>query len=184
MILDNFQKPEKILSYSEALIITKKEYEILKNIAKKEKKRIENEKCMGEKDSKINMLIIENNISMRNYDDLSLLKKEIMLANAILPDDVKVIDTLTENGFTLEHIKSIIKFRGILKNQLIYKNGISEDLKENINIYKNVVTILLNAFKEKFNVSNSTIILNRICELLVTSPELFETLNNSKKYSR
>ena len=40
MILDNYQKPERVLSYSEALLITKKEYEILKNIAKKEKKRI------------------------------------------------------------------------------------------------------------------------------------------------
>ena len=43
MNLDNYQRPEKILSYNEALIITKKEYEILKNIAKKEKKRIEKE---------------------------------------------------------------------------------------------------------------------------------------------
>ena len=184
MILDNYQKPEKILSYNEARIITKKEYQILKNIAKKEKKRIEQEICMGEKDSAINKLIIENNINMRNYDDLSILKKEVMLANAILPDDSQVIDTLTENGFTLEHIKSIIKFRGILKNQVMYKTAIQEDLKESIKIYKKVVTILLNAFKEKFNVSNSTIILNRICELLVTSPELFETFNNSKKYSR
>ena len=181
MILDNYQKPEKVLSYTEALVITKKEYEILKNIAKKEKKRIENEKCMGEKDSEINMLIIENNITMRNYDNLSPLKKEIMLANAILPEDSKVIDTLTENGFTLEHIKSIIKFRGILKNQLVYKNGIPEDLKESIEIYKKVVTILLNTFKEKFNVNNSTIILNRICELLVTSEEIFENLNDQRK---
>jgi len=184
MNIENYQKPEKILSYLEAAIITKKEYEILKSMAKKEKKRIEQEKCMGEKESEINMFIIERNISMRNYDDLSILKKEVMLANAILPDDTQVIDTLTENGFTLEHIKIIIRFRGILKNQLLNKTGIQEDLKESIKIYKKVVAKLLNAFREKFNVTNSNIILNRVCELLVTSPELFETLNNSKKLTR
>ena len=179
MNLDNYQNPERILSYIEALIITKKENEILKNIAKKEKKRIEQEICMSE-DPETNMLIIEKQINMRNYDDLSPLKKEVMLANALLPDDTKVIDTLTENGFTIEHIKTIIKFRGILKNQAMYKTAIEKDLKENINIYKKVVSILLNTFKEKFNINNSTIILNRICELLVTKPELFETLNNKK----
>ena len=181
MNLDNYQNPERILSYNEALIITKKEYEILKNIAKKEKKRIEKEICMGEDNSSINMLIIERQINMHNYDDLSPLKKEVMLSNALLPDDTKVIDTLTENGFTIEHIKTIIKFRGILKNQAMYKTAIEEDLKENINTYKKVVSILLNAFREKFNINNSTIILNRICELLVTKPELFETLNNKKR---
>ena len=46
--------------------------------------------------------------------------------------------------------------------------------------YKKVVTILLNIFKEKFNISNSTIILNRICELLVTNEELFNTLEKPK----
>lgn len=180
MILDNYQKPERILSYQEALIITKKEYQILKNIAKKERKRIELEICMAEKDSAINKLIIESNINMRNYDDLSPLKKEVMLANAILPEDDKVIDTLTEYGFTLEHIKTIIKFRGILKNQVMSKTVIEDDLKESIKIYKKVVTILMNAFREKFNVNNSMVVLNRICELLVTSPELFDTLNNQR----
>ena len=181
MILDNYQNPERILSYTEALIITKKEYQILKNIAKQEKKRVELEICMGEKESLMNNLIIENNIKMSNYNDLSPLKKEVMLANAILPDDHKLIDILTENGFTLEHVKSIIKFRGILKNILINDSIIQDDLKENIEIYKRVTGILIKAFKEELNVNNSTIILNRICELLVTSPELFETLNDKKK---
>lgn len=184
MKIDNYKEPEKILSYNEARIITKKEYAILKNIAKKEKQRIEQEICMGPANSTINQLIIENNINMKDYSELSTLKKEVMLANAILPDDTKVIDTLTENGFTLEHIKNIIKFRGILKNQVMYSITIDEELKDQIIIYKKVVTILINIFKDKFNVSNSTIILNRICELLVTSPELFETLAHPKRLKR
>ena len=181
MILDNYQNPERILSYTEALIITKKEYQILKSLAKYEKKRIELEICMSEKESLMNNLIIENNIKMSSYDDLSPLKKEVMLANAILPDDHKVIDTLTEKGFTLEHIKTIMKFRGILKNILLNESIIQDDLKVNIEIYKRVTSILIKAFKEKLNVNNSSIILNRICELLVTNPELFETLNDKKK---
>ena len=66
-----------------------------------------------------------------------------MLANAILPDDHKVIDTLTEKGFTLEHIRTIMKFRGILKNILLNKSIIQGDLKEKIEIYKKVTGILI-----------------------------------------
>ena len=62
----------------------------------------------------------------------------------------------------------------------MYKTSIKEDLKEELKIYKKVVSILLNVFKEKFNINNSTVILNRICELLVTNPELFNTLEKTK----
>ena len=184
MMIDNYLEPERIISYNEGRIITKKEYEILKKRAKKEKERIENEVCLGEYGSYINQKIIEHNIIKTEYSDLSIIQKEVMLSNAILPDDTKIIDVLTQNGFTIEHIKTIIHFRGILKNLVMYKSNITNELKEQINTYKKVVTILINIFKENFQTNNSTIILNRICQLLVTSPELFETRSNIKKLTK
>lgn len=53
---------------------------------------------------------------------------------------------------------------------------INKKLKQ-IAIYKRVMDKLIDVFYKNFNFKDSTIILNRITELLVTSPNLFDEKN-------
>ena len=167
--------PYKIVSYNEGKMFTDKEYNILKNIAKNEKDRIKNDYGLVE-DSQLTQRIVEYVIISTKYDDLSLLKKEILLANALLPDDIKIIDLLSKEGFTIEHIKTIIRFRDILKNLLIHKKELTNELKEQLKIYKAVVDKIIDVFNTNFYTNNSTIILNKLCELLVTKPHMFNEM--------
>lgn len=181
IMIDDYIEAGKILSYPEALIRTKKEYAYLKQYSQIEREKIEKEIDLQIGSNFFNKDIIENRIDFSKYPNTSKLNKEIILANIILPDDVKIIDILTEAGFTLEHLKTIVRFRSILKNLLINNSIITDELKEQIAIYKRVTTKLINVFKEHFNFNESTIILNRITEMLITCPNLFETKINTNK---
>lgn len=178
-MIDNYLEPTRIISYNEGRILTKKEYTLLKRKAKIEREKIINNHKLNE-DSPTTKKIIEYIINNTEYKDISPIKKEIILANAVLPDDIKIIEILTVNGFTLEHIKTIIRFRGILKNLVLTQSKLTEELKEQINIYKKVITKLIEVFSINFYTNNSTIILNRLCELLITNPQLFESMSKSK----
>jgi len=176
---NKYTNPNRILTYNESKMYTNKEYNIIKKQAKLERDKILQQYRLNE-DEYPTIKIIEHIINNHEYQDLSPLKKEIMLSNIILPDDTKIINILTENGFTIEHIKIIIKFRGILKNLLLNKSNLSKELLEEIKIYKNVVSKLIEIFYINFHINNSTIILNRLSELLVTKPHLLDSLPKSK----
>ena len=171
--------PHMIISYNEGKMITNKEYNILKRLAKNERDRILNDYELVE-DSHLTQKVIEHIIRNTAYEDMSLSKREAMLANALLPDDIQIIDILTKEGFTIDHIKTIIRFRDILKNLLIHKQESTNELKEQIKIYKAVVDRLIDIFNTNFYTADSTIILNRLCELLVTKPHMFSELTIMK----
>jgi len=179
---NKYTNPNRILTYNESKMYTNKEYNIIKKQAKLERDKILQQYRLNE-DEYPTIKIIEHIINNHEYQDLSPLKKEIMLSNIILPDDTKIINILTENGFTIEHIKIIIKFRGILKNLLLNKSNLSKELLEEIKIYKNVVSKLIEIFYINFHINNSTIILNRLSELLVTKPHLLDSLPKSSPIS-
>lgn len=174
-MIDNYINPERILTYYEALTISKKEYIFLKQLAQIERENIqkENNNKLNNKEIAIKLMALRFNTPI--YPNLSSLKKEIILANAILPDDYKIINTLNEYGFNIYHLKTIIRFRGIIKNLIINNSLLTKELKENIKIYKRVTTKLIDIFNKEFNCNNSTIILNRISEILITYPDLLET---------
>ena len=179
IMIEDYIEAGRILSYPEALMHSKKEYTYLKQYSQIEKEKIEKEIDLQIGSKFFNKNIIESKINFSKYPNMSKLNKEVMLANIILPDDIKIIDILTENGFTLEHLKTIIRFRSILKNLLLNNSIITNELKEQIAIYKRVTTKLINIFNEQFNFNDSTIILNRITEMLITCPNLFETKANT-----
>lgn len=153
MIIKREFEPETIISYNEAHCITNVEYLYLKETAIKKNH-------------------LPSNLTLSN------IQKEVIQTNMIY-DDEKFISILNENQFTIKHLKSIIRFRDILKNLIIDNSIITPDLKEKITIYKTVVSKLLDIVNKEFNINDSTIILNKICILLVQYPELF--LNNNKK---
>ena len=171
--------PYIVVSYNEGKMFTDKEYNILKSIARNERERIKSDYEMFE-DSQLTQKVIEYIIRNTKYDDLSLLKKEIVLANALLPDDIMIIDLLSKEGFTIEHIKTIIRFRDLLKNLLINKKELTNELREQLKIYKPVVDKVIDIFNTNFYTNNSTVILNKLCELLVTKPHMFNEMTISK----
>lgn len=61
---------------------------------------------------------------------------------------------------------------------------INKKLKEQIAIYKRVMDKLIDVFYKNFNFKDSTIILKRITELLVTSPNLFDEKIDDNKLTK
>ena len=183
LIIDDYTNPSNILSQTDALMISKKEYQFLKLLAIKERESIiKNNPQIN--NFRLNQLLTEilNNESI--YPQLSISKKQIILSNAILPDDTLIADKLSEYGFTIYHLKTIIRFRSIIKNHLTNESFLTKELKNNIIIYKKVIKKLINIFNKEFNCNNSTIILNRISEMLITSKDLFQTNNKINKLTK
>ena len=61
---------------------------------------------------------------------------------------------------------------------------INKKLKEQIAIYKRVMDKLIDVFYKNSNFKDSTIILKRITELLVTSPNLFDEKIDDNKLTK
>jgi len=180
MLLHEYTEPYKILSYYEALTIPEKEYTYLKKLAISEKINL----TLNNKIN-LNYNLIFNKISTSiKTKDLPIIKKEIIIANIMIPDDETITKILTDNNFTLDHLKLIIRFRSILKNYILNNKKLDAELKENIHIYKNIISIILNIFKKELNINNSTIILNRITELIIIKPYLFEEKQDNKKLTK
>lgn len=172
--------PNRIITYNEGNCITKVEYNLLQNIANEERNRILKEYNLDNFDLEHKNRFIYDMISNNDYNDLSNIQKEIVLSNSIINDDVKLIDILTLNGFTLEHIKTIIRFRDKLKNLMLYNPILTKELKEDINTYKVIVSKLIDIVNQEFKTNNSTVILNKICILLTLYPELFSSISKHK----
>ena len=172
--------PNRIISYNEAKMFTNKEYNLLKQQASNERKRIKKSYNLIE-ESNISQKIIEYIIKSSHIPELSILKKEILLANTLLPDDIKIVDILTKEGFTIEHIKTIIRFRDILKNLIIHKQQLNKELKEQLEIYKPITNKLIDIFNTNFYINDSTIILNKLSELIANKPQLFDEITKSNQ---
>lgn len=177
----NTSNSERILTYIDALTITKKEYNYFKQLSIIEKERIEKKLKMSFEEHPVDKKYLEEIILGTEYKNISSMNKEIMLANAILPDDQKIATLLNEEGFTLEYLKIIIRFRSLLKNILTNNLPIDKETRQKLDAYKVIVEKLVDLFNKHFNVNNQTIILNRICEMLVTCPELFVPKSKTKK---
>lgn len=172
--------PSKIISYNEGLCITKSEYTLLKDIAIQEKSKILKEYNLTKANLDHQNKFIQHIISITEYNNLSNRQKEVMLINSQVKDDNQLIELLNNNGFTLEHIKTIIRFRDKIKNLMLYNPTLTKKLKEELEIYKKVVSQLIEIINKEFHINNSTIILNKICLLIVLYPELFESNNKHK----
>lgn len=173
--------PNKIISFNEGNCLTKVEYNLLIKISVEERNKILKEYNLNNLDLSNKNRFIQEIISNNKYPNLSNIQKEAMIASTIIQDDIKLINLLTDNGFTLEHIKTIIRFRDKIKNLILYKPILTNDLKEEISIYKNIVSKLINIVNKEFYTNNSSIILNKICVLISLYPELFKSTSKHKK---
>lgn len=188
-ILEEFFEPTKILTYIDTLSITAKECNELKIYGYRERKRVIDECKMLAynkrlpKDIHPRQYIIQKLMAKRNYsskyNSKTTLRKEIIYAYALLPNDVAIAELLNNNNYTLEHLKRIIEVRK--KILFLMKSGATFDevLIKDIAIYKKIIQNLISLFEKEFNFNNSTIILNRICIMLVTCPSYFESKSHT-----
>lgn len=167
---------QNALTKTEASLITEKEYNKLKKISMLVTKYVENILMSDIATCNITKKIAEITIRKIQNESITEIHKTIMIANALLPDDIKVADLLNKNGFTYNHINLIIKFRALLKRNAIYHTELDKEEKTKYNEYKITVNKIVELFTREFGVSDKTIILNRICEILVTHPDYFEKL--------
>ena len=172
--VDYYPFANRILTYLDAMTITEKEYQILKSISNKIKNETEN--MFYEDINQYNIIIhyIEKRIRKSKLINNSILSKEIIISNILLPNDIEIIDFLNKSGYTYEHLKNIIKFRTLIKNILLNDLEFNEEQKKQYEEYKKEIKNIITIFKEKYNISDSKIILNRICELLVRKTNCFE----------
>jgi len=191
-ILEEYFETERILTYADACTITEIERRELRKIAKLERKMLllEYNQLTGFNTSTnkhvanyyITKRLLTKRMYSTKYDDKSILRKEIIYANAILPNDEEIAELLTSNKYTYKHLLEVMRVRKYFLDIIKYKNiNISiEELNEQTKIYKNYVIGIIDLFNRKFGVNNPTIILNRICELLATRESIFKEITNTK----
>jgi len=191
-ILEEYFETERILTYADACTITEIERRELRKIAKLERKMLllEYNQLTGFNTSTnkhvanyyITKRLLTKRMYSTKYDDKSILRKEIIYANAILPNDEEIAELLTSNKYTYKHLLEVMRVRKYFLDIIKYKNiNISiEELNKKTKIYKNYVIGIIDLFNRKFGVNNPTIILNRICELLATRESIFKEITNTK----
>lgn len=182
--IDYYPFIDRVLTYLDARIITEKEYQILKKISNTIKK--ETEETFNYSINQYNAIIyyVEKSIRESKTINKSILSKEIIISNILLPNDIEIIDLLNKSGYTYDSLKNIIKFRSIIKNIISSNNEFNKENKQKYKEYKEEVKNIITIFKEKYNITDQTIILNRICELLVRMPNSFENkleINTKKR---
>ena len=179
-IIDYYPNLERAITYFETLTLSKSEDIVIKKLSKFIKEYIEEKLQVEINFNNINIYYLEDILSKTQYNNLSNLKKEIIIANILLPNDIEIAELLNQNGYTFEDLKSIIRFRTLLKNKILNDKPLNQEEIEKFIKYKEDITNLLSLFKNKFNIDKTTIILNRICEMLVTHPNIFESKTNFK----
>ena len=173
---------KRTITFVEALNITKKEYSILQEIATIERETLEQEYNQKIEENFLIRKLLELKLKKQSYKNLSSIKKEIILAYAILPNDDKIIELLINNNFSLEELKQIIRIRAILKNLISNNIKIETNIdSETILLYKSYIKKLTNIFQLNFGINDPTIILNRITELLTNKKELFNSIKRKKR---
>lgn len=178
-IIDTYPNVERAITYNEASSIFKKEYEILKSISYYIKEKIRKENECNINDYGVIKYYLEQ--AIRNAECPHIKennKKEIIIGNVLLSDDLKIAELLTKNGITIEHLKVIIRFRALLKKVILNSVPIDEELERQFKLYKIGVAKIIKIFKLELNFDDQTVILNRITELLITSPNYFESKNS------
>lgn len=182
-IIDNYPNAERTVASIEASMITPREYYRLKEISKAIRNHIENQLQTNTSTDGFTRYYIELAIRSSQHKNLSNTEIEIVIANAILPDDISIAELLSKHHFTIDHLKTIIRFRSLLKNIILNGKAFDDELKRQFEIYKKFVAKIIEIFKSEFGIDDQTVILNRICEMLVTCPAFFEerTSTNPRK---
>lgn len=190
-ILKEFSEPERILTLIETYSITAKECEELKIHGYRERKRVINEyrelvtRQRIPKEIKPITYITKRLLYLKKnstrFNSKSTLRKEIIYANALLPDNVAIAELLNNNNFTYDHLKKIIEVRSkilfLIKSQ---NNKIDDTTTKDIAIYQKIIAKLIKLFEQKFGINDPTIILNKICVMLVTCPTYFDTKQHTR----
>ena len=177
-IIDTFPIAERTITSIEASLISNVEYEELKNISKRIINYINKTYTNGFKSYNFIKLYLESIIinSERTYT-IPRVYKEIIIGNIMLPNDIEIVELLTKNGYTIEHLKTIIRFRSLLKNIILNSVPFDQELERQFEIYKKHVDKIIELFKSALNIQEQTIILNRITEIVQTNPNYFESKN-------
>ena len=174
-IIDTYPNVERAITSIEASLISKREYEELKNISNYIRNNINKKTPQNIKNYKFIKNYLAQTITTRNFSNTA---KEIIIGNILLPDDIKIAELLTKNGFTIEHLNIIIRFRALLKNIILNSTPINEELERQFKIYKTAINKIIEIFKLELNFDDQTTILNRITEILITNPNYFESKNS------
>lgn len=185
VLKDDYLEAKNTITLSEFTMIPSSEYSKLVKLSKKIKKELEEELNCSINESRLTSLYVKNRIrDSKNIEARNNIQKEILLGNIFLPDDIKIADLLCKNRYTIGHLKTIIRFRSMLKNIILNSTSMDDKLKEQFVAYKKIVSELVMLFKVEFGIDDQTIILNRICDLLVRHPNYFDTKENSNNKVR
>lgn len=168
---------DKALTKNDVLLITKKEYEQLKKISKQLTKYLEKEYLITPNESGFTNHFIETLVRNTKNNLLTESHKEIIIANILFPEDEKIADLINDNNFTYEHINFIIDFRALLKKHSIHNMVLDNESKLKFETYKQLIDQIISIFEKNFRVTNQTIILNKLCEILVNKPHYFNEIS-------
>ena len=173
VFLDYYPNAERTLTTVESMMITKKEYRILKEMSSLVRKYFEENLQMPLDLGGFLRYYVEYTILKSKHKDIKPLAKEIIIANVVLPDDIKVAELLNKNGFSIQDLRAIMRVRSYIKNIILNDADFDKEMENILIDYKEKVNTIIEIFISEFNVDNQNIILNRICEMLETCPTLF-----------
>lgn len=175
-IIDTYPNVERTITSIEASLISKREYERLKAISRYVYSYINIEIEQGFKNYDSIKFLLEQFIRNSEYkNSISKIEKEIIIGNILLSNDLEIAELLNKHGFTIEHLKVIIRFRSLLKNVILNSVPIDEELERQFKIYKKYISKIIEIFKSEYALDDQTVILNRITEILVTNHNYFES---------
>ena len=130
-LIDYYPNVERIITTIDSRMITNKEYNKLIKLSRNIKKELEH--ILDSNINKISLIkyyvekIITNSKYSENYTNVH---KEIIIANILLPDDIKIAEVLNQNGYPIEYLKAIIKFRDYLKKIILYSIPIDKEIEQ------------------------------------------------------
>ena len=175
-IIDTYPNAERTITTIEAALITKKEYQELKNISQSIRNKFHTQLSEHLGDYEYIRWFLETILTYsQNKFGLSSTHKEIIIANVMLPHDHEIVELLTKYDFKIEHLKTLIRFRSFLKNIVLNSAPIDKEVERQFEIYKKHIANIIYIFETELNINNKTAILNRIAELIETNPHYFES---------
>ncbi len=109
------------------------------------------------------------------YQDRSNIEK-IIIANNIVFSNQKFADILNTGNFDINSLRAFLKLVNYFNN--VSSDDLSDDDERYLEILNKFERKLINHFKRQIGVTDLTIIINKLNELLSFEPELLEQNNN------
>ena len=142
----------------------------LQDAANMEKRYLVNKYSSGVIKSFLDKKALEIANTSARYNSLNAYEK-VILSNNIVFDNKKFANVLTSGNFDIESLQTFLNLINYLKAK-VSNNALSESDSKYLTVATNFTKKLVNHFKKYLGVTDHTVIINKINEVISFEPEL------------